>query len=52
MEQQRIENTMNKYQYMVILNFAVAIYIVLDTIAMKLIREAEVREMHKGDIAE
>jgi hypothetical protein len=51
-EQQQIENTMNKYQYMVICKFAGAIHIVLDTFAMKLARAIEIREMYKGDIAE
>jgi hypothetical protein len=51
-EQQQIENTMNKYQHMVICKFAGAIHIVLDTFAMKLTRAIEIREMYKGDIAE
>jgi len=51
-EQQQIENTMNKYQHMVICRFAGAIYIVLDIIAMNLARAIEIREMYKGDIAE
>jgi hypothetical protein len=51
-EQQQIENTMNKYQHMVICKFAGAIYIVLDIIAMNLARAIEIREMYKGDIAE
>lgn len=51
-EQQQIENTMNKYQHIVICKIAWAIHIVLDTFALKLARVIEIREMYKGDIAE
>jgi hypothetical protein len=51
-EQQQIENTMNKYQHVVICKFAGAFHIVLDTFAMKLTRAIEIREMYEGDIAE
>jgi predicted nuclease with TOPRIM domain len=51
-EQQQIQNTMNKYQHVVLCNFAAALYIVLDTIATNLVRAIEIQEMHKGDIAE
>ena len=51
MEQQQIQDTMNKYQYGMICNFAGAIYIVLNNFLADLARAIEIREMYKGDIA-
>jgi hypothetical protein len=52
-EQRQIENTMNKYQHMVICKFAGAIHIVLDAFAMKLTRAIEIRvSQNSGYLAE
>jgi predicted nuclease with TOPRIM domain len=50
-EERQTQNTMDKYQKMIISNFLGAFYIVLKMFEANITRAMEVREMHEGDIA-
>jgi hypothetical protein len=50
-EQQNIQNTMDKYQLMIISSIVGAFYIVLKIFETRLIKAIEILEKHEGDIA-